>query len=219
MNLKIERRDKTWKKIDVEKLINFWRNLVVFASFNCRQHVEKYVIRIRQSIKSAMNIAIFRNKSFVETKFFWNDRCFDVVTTINRKRRKWTTTHSKNVWRNYLRVLNEEKKIINKKKKMKFSRVFKIIYDTSSKFWQFARWTKFKNHRSRKITKIFDLIRRNRKNNVFKYAKDFNIKTRFLIEFFFDTTNANLNNISTYNYSNSIDETFELIDENEIKND
>jgi hypothetical protein len=32
MNLKIERQRKTWKKIDVEKLINFWRNSVAFAS-------------------------------------------------------------------------------------------------------------------------------------------------------------------------------------------
>jgi hypothetical protein len=36
MNLKIERQRKTWKKIDVEKLINFWRDLVVFVSLNNR---------------------------------------------------------------------------------------------------------------------------------------------------------------------------------------
>ncbi len=35
--------------------------------------------------------------------------------------------------------------------------------------------------------------------------------------FFFDTIKANLNNISTYNYSNAVNEMFELIDENEIK--
>jgi hypothetical protein len=35
--------------------------------------------------------------------------------------------------------------------------------------------------------------------------------------FFFDTTNANLSDISTYNYSNAVYETFELIDANEIK--
>jgi uncharacterized sodium:solute symporter family permease YidK len=46
----------------------------------------------------------------------------------------------------------------------------------------------------------------------------FDIKTRLLIEFFFfDTTNANLSDILTYNYSNAIDETFKLIDKNEIK--
>jgi hypothetical protein len=126
INLKIERQRKTWKKIDVEKLLNFWRDLVASASLNRRQHVEKYAIRIRQSIKSAMNIAVSWSKSFIETKFFWNDRCVDVMTTIKRKRREWTATHSTNVWRNYLRVLNEKKKIINKKKKWNFVEFFEL---------------------------------------------------------------------------------------------
>jgi hypothetical protein len=39
----------------------------------------------------------------------------------------------------------------------------------------------------------------------------------FWSSFFFDTTNANLSDILTYNYSNAVDETFELINENEIK--
>jgi hypothetical protein len=120
MNLKIKQQRKAWKKIDVEKLINFWRDFVASASLNRRQHVEKYAIKIRQSIKNAMNIAMFWNKFFIETKFFWNDRCVDAMTTIKRKRREWTTTHSTNVWRDYFRVSNEKKKIINKKKKMKF---------------------------------------------------------------------------------------------------
>ncbi len=218
MNLKIERQRKAWKKIDVEKLINFWRDLVAFASFNRRQHVEKYAIRIRQNIKNSMNIAMFWNKSFIEIKFFWNDRCVDAMTTIKRKRRKWTTTHSTNVWRDYLRVSNEKKKIINKKKKMKFRRVFRVIFNISSKFWRLVRWAKFKNYRFRKISKISDLIRRNQKNNVLKCVNDFDFKTRFLIEFFFfDIINANLNDISTYNYSNAVNKMFELIDENEIK--
>jgi hypothetical protein len=62
------------------------------------------------------------------------------------------------------------------------------------------------------------LIRRNQKNKVLECVNDFNFKTRFLIEFFFfNTINANLNVISTYNYSNAMNEMFELIDENEIK--
>jgi hypothetical protein len=72
-----------------------------------------------------------------------------------------------------------------------------IIYDTSSRLWRFIHWAKSKNHRSRKVLKIFDLIRRNQKSNVLEYAKNFNIKMRLLIKFFFfDTTNANLNDIS-----------------------
>jgi hypothetical protein len=127
MNLKIERQRKTWKKINVEKLINFWRDFVEFASFNRRQHIEKYAIKIRQSIKSAMNITMSWNKFFIETKFFWNDRCVDAMTTIKRKRREWTTTHSTNVWRNYFRVSNEKKKIINKEKKWNFVEFFKLF--------------------------------------------------------------------------------------------
>jgi hypothetical protein len=101
---------------------------------------------------------------------------------------------------------------------MKFRRIFWVICDISSKFWRFVRWTKFKNHRFKKIFKIFDLIRRNQNENIFERVNDFDIKTRLLIEFFFsNTTNANLSNISTYNYSNVVDETFELINENEIK--
>jgi hypothetical protein len=151
-------------------------------------------------------------------KFFWNDRCVDAMTTIKRKRREWTTTYSTNVWRDYLRVSNEKKKIINKKKKMKFRRVFRVICNISLRFWRFVRWTKFKNHRFKKISKIFDLIRRNQKNNVLECVNDFNFKTKFLIElFFFDTINVNLSDISTYNYSNAVNKMFELIDKNEIK--
>jgi hypothetical protein len=187
MNLKIKQQRRTWKKIDVEKFINFWRDFIAFASLNRRQHVEKYAIKIRQNIKSAMNIAMFWNRFFIEMKFFWNDRCVDAMTTIKRKRREWTTTHSTNVWRDYFRVSNEKKKIINKKKKMKFRRVFRIICDISSRLWRLVRWAKSKSHRLKKVLKIFDLIRRNQKNNIFKCVNDFNFKTRLLIKFFFLT--------------------------------
>ncbi len=218
MNLKIERQRRTWKKIDVEKFFNFWRDSVASASLNRRQHVEKYAIRIRQNIKSAMNIAVSWNRSFIETKFFWNDRCVDAMTTIKRKRREWTTTHSTNVWRDYFRVSNEKKKIINKEKKMKFRRIFRVICNISSKLWHLVRWAKSKSHRLREVSKISDLIRRDQKDNVLECVNDFDFKTRLLIElFFFDTINANLSDISTYNYSNAVNEMFELINENEIR--
>jgi hypothetical protein len=88
MNLKIERQRKTWKKIDVEKFINFWRDSVAFASLNRHQHVEKYAIRIRQNIKNAMNITMFWNRFFIETNFFWKNRYVDAMTTTRRKRRE-----------------------------------------------------------------------------------------------------------------------------------
>jgi hypothetical protein len=43
------------------------------------------------------------------------------------------------------------------------------------------------------------------------------LKRDFWSSFFFDTANANLNDISTYNDSNAVNKTFKLIDENEIK--
>ncbi len=218
MNLKIERQRRAWKKIDVEKFFSFWRDFVAFASLNRRQHIEKYAIKIRQSIKSAMNIAVSWSKSFIETKLFWNDQCVDAMTTIKRKRRKWTTTHSTNVWRDYLRVSNEKKKIINKEKKIKFRWIFRVICNILSRLWRFVRWAKSKSHRLKEVSKISDLIRRNQKDNVLECVNDFDFKTKLLIElFFFDTINANLSDISTYNSSNAMNEMFELINENEIR--
>jgi hypothetical protein len=40
MKLKTKRQSKTWKKIDVEKLNNNWRDFVVLSSLICREHVE-----------------------------------------------------------------------------------------------------------------------------------------------------------------------------------
>jgi hypothetical protein len=48
------------------------------------------------------------------------------MTTIKRKRREWTATHSTNVWWDYLRVSNEKKKII-KKKKWSFVEFFELF--------------------------------------------------------------------------------------------
>jgi hypothetical protein len=101
---------------------------------------------------------------------------------------------------------------------MKFRRVFRAICDISSRLWRLARWAKTKNHRFKEVSKISNLIRRNQNDNVLEHVNDFDIKARFLIEFFFSsTTNADLDDISTYIYSNAVDETSELIDENEIK--
>jgi hypothetical protein len=101
---------------------------------------------------------------------------------------------------------------------MKFRRVFRVIWNISLRLWRFVYWAKSKSYSLREILKICDLIRRNQNDNVLERINNFNFKMRLLIEFFFsETTNANLNDISTYNYSNAIDETFKLIDENEIK--
>jgi hypothetical protein len=61
-------------------------------------------------------------------------------------------------------------------------------------------------------------MRRNNESNILEYAKDFDIKTRLLFELFFSNTiNADLSDISTYNYSDAIKETTELIEKNEIR--
>jgi hypothetical protein len=162
---------------------------------------------------------MFWNKSSFETKFFWNDRCAKIIMTTKRKQRKWTATHSKNVWREYLRISSEKKKIIVKKKKMKFRRVFRIICDLSSNLWRLVRWTRIKNHRSREVFKISNLIRRSRESNVFECATNFDFKTRLFFELFFSSTiNADLNDISIYNYSDAVVKTTMLIDQNKIRN-
>jgi hypothetical protein len=61
-------------------------------------------------------------------------------------------------------------------------------------------------------------MRRNNENNNLEYAKNFDIKTKLLFEFFFSSTiNADLSDISTYNYFDAIEEMIELIKKNEIK--
>ncbi len=61
-------------------------------------------------------------------------------------------------------------------------------------------------------------MHRNNENNVLECAKNFDIKMRLLFELFFSSTvNANLSDISTYNYSNAVEETIKLIEKNEIR--
>ncbi len=61
-------------------------------------------------------------------------------------------------------------------------------------------------------------MRRNNESNILECAKMFNIKTRLLFKLFFlNIINANLNDISTYNYFDVFEKTIELIKKNEIK--
>jgi hypothetical protein len=56
--------------MNVEKLNNVWRDLVVFLSLNCREHVEKYANRIKQTIENAINETMFLKQIFFENNFF-----------------------------------------------------------------------------------------------------------------------------------------------------
>jgi hypothetical protein len=104
------------------------------------------------------------------------------------------------------RDMNITKRRIKKKrssheKKIEFRQVFRLFIDTSFKFWRLVAWTKNKNHKSRKVFKIFVLTRRNAIDVVLETIKDFSFKIKMLHQhFFLNTTKMNLNDLQTFNY-------------------
>jgi hypothetical protein len=103
--------------MSIDKFLNNWREFVVSSSFNCVTQVETYVLKIQQCVLRLIEIFVSWANFFFEIKFFWNEKCAEAVTKAKRRRRKWTSLHIKKTWRNYLRTLNEKKRIITKKKK------------------------------------------------------------------------------------------------------
>jgi hypothetical protein len=87
---------------------------------------------LQRSITTIIFSIVFLIKTLFKAQLYWNQKCANVVQTIRRKRRKWTETHSKNRWRNYLHASNVKKKIIAKKKKLKFKIFFEIFTDQST---------------------------------------------------------------------------------------
>jgi hypothetical protein len=164
--------------------------------------------------KSSVSWAKFSS----EIKFFWNEECVEIVTTARRRRRKWTTLHIEKIWRNYLKASNEKKKIITKEKKIEFRQAFRIICDSSSNLWRLTRWARTRSHKSRETSKISDLSRRNAKNNILETIMNFEFKTRMLSKLFFSNTiEADLINMSSYNYFNLVSKSNFFISKNEIR--
>ncbi len=104
-----------------------------------------------------------------------------------------------------------------KKKKFEFRQMFRFFIDTSSKLWRLIVWAKNKNHKSRKIFKIFVLTRKNAIDAIFETIEDFSFKIEMLHHFFSNTAETNLINMHTFNYRVSVEKSKISIQKNEIK--
>jgi hypothetical protein len=112
------------KKINSNKFIDVWREFVASSSLNSITQIEDYVLQIQRIILSSIESTISWTRFSFEIKFFWNEKCAKTVTTTRRRRRKWSTLHIEKIWHNYLRALNEKKRIISKEKKSSSKRRF-----------------------------------------------------------------------------------------------
>jgi hypothetical protein len=81
-----------------------------------------------------------------------------------------------------------QKKIIAKKKKLKFKKTFEIFTDQSTFLWRFVRWTRIKSHQLKKISKMSNLMQRDANDNIIEIALNFDEKTNMLIKQFFSST-------------------------------
>jgi hypothetical protein len=139
------------------------------------------------------------------------------VTTTKRCRREWTTTHIKNSWKTYLHAMNVKKKVIVKKKKLKFRKAFQTLIDQTTSFWRLARWTKKKSHKSKKMFKVSDLIQKKLDETIIRTTIEFENKIDMLFtQFFSSTKHANLSNTREYRYLNVVIKTHENIIEEKI---
>ncbi len=120
-------------------------------------------------------------------KSHWNQRCVDVVLTTQRKRRIWFAMRTEQTWHEYLKTTNEKKKIIARKKKIEFRQAFRFFIDTSFELWRLVVWAKNKNHKSKEVSKIFALTRKNAFDVILETIEDFYSKLKCCINIFFQT--------------------------------
>ncbi len=135
--LKIEqtsvKEKRVWKKIDSERLAFCLRSFVVSAFFNNVNDIEILVKTIQFSVQSIIQEAILMIKKSNRAQFFWSFKYSEIVTTIKRKRKEWSFRRIKKNWKTYLKFIDVKKKIIVKKKKLKFKKIFeKLIIQTAS---------------------------------------------------------------------------------------
>jgi hypothetical protein len=220
--LKIEqtsvKEKRAWKKIDSERLAFCLRSLVVSASFNNVNDIETFVKKIQLSVQSIIQEAIFMIRESERAQFFWNSKCSEIVATIRRKRRKWSSRRIEKSWKTYLKFTDVKKKVIVKKKKLKFKKIFEKLTTQTASFWRLARWAKSQNHRSKKILKISNLIQKNSLEETTRVVKSFENKAIMLTkQFFSKTIEANFNDMTSFNYRDVVVKTTSLISKNEIR--
>jgi hypothetical protein len=173
---------------------------------------------IQSNVHKAIDAVVSWTKFVSKSKSHWNQKCHDVVSTARRKQRVWSTMRTKQSWQKYLKATNEKKKIIARKKKIKYRQTFKSFINSSTRFWRLIVWAKNRNHKSKEIFKISTLTKRNTIEIVLETIEDFAFKTKMLHKHFFsNTTKTNLSDLQTFIYRSVVAETKSRIQKNEIK--
>ncbi len=133
-------------------------------------------------------------------KFFWIKECDDAVKNIRRLRRRWSFTQNLNDWSKYMKTNDRKQKIIQKVKRINFRQEIEKTIDISTNLWRLAKWTKDRNHLSRKILKMLILKFNDRTIDTFEKKIDM-----FKNVFFSTSSSIDLIDISRFFYSNSIE--------------
>ncbi len=211
-------KKRVWKRLDYDKLCAHLLLLVVSSAFRSVNEIENLTQKLQRSITTIIVSTVFLIKASLKAQFYWNQKCANVVQTIKRKRWKWTKTHTKNRWRNYLHVSNIKKKIIAKKKKLKFKKIFEIFTNQSTILWRLVRWARIKSHQLKKISKMSNLMQRDANDNIINIVSNFDEKTNMLIkQFFSNTKQIDFSDTFAYRYFSVIFESKKIISKDEIR--
>ncbi len=220
--LKIEqtsvRERRAWKKIDSERLAFCLRSFVVSASFNNVNDIETFVREIQLSVQSIIQEAIFMIRESERAQLFWSSKCSEIVATIRRRRREWSSRRTEKSWKTYLKFIDVKKKVIVKKKKLEFRKIFEKLTAQTASLWRLVRWAKSQSHRSKKIFKVSNLIQKNSLEETTRIVKNFENKAIMLTkQFFSETVEADLSDMTSFSYRDVVVKTTFLISENEIR--
>jgi hypothetical protein len=113
--------------------------------------------------------------------------------------------------------MNVKKKVIVKKKKLKFKKTFQTFIDQTTSLWRLTRWAKMKNQKSKKIFKISDLIQKKLDETIIKTTIKFEDKIDMLFtQFFSSTKQTDLSDTLKYRYFSAVIKTHENIIKEEI---
>ncbi len=211
-------KKRVWKRLDYDKFCAHLLLLVVSSASCSVNEIENLTQELQRSITTIIFSIVSLIKASFRAQSYWNQKCANVVQTIKRKRREWREMHTENRWRDYLHVSNVKKKIIAKKKKLKFKKTFEILTNQLTTFWRLARWARIKNHQLKKISKMSNLTQRDANDNIIRIASNFDEKTNMLIEQFFSSTKqVDLSDTLAYRYFNVVFESKRIISEDEIR--
>ncbi len=138
LTLKIKRilnkKRRVWKRFDYDKLVTHMHLFVFISVFINHANIKFLTRELQDCINSIIHAIVFLIKSSSRTKSYWNQKCVVVVTTTRRCRQEWTAIHIENNWKTYLHAMNVKKKVIVKRKKLKFKKAFQTFIDQTTSF-------------------------------------------------------------------------------------